>query len=223
MAALLTTEGKLRAALSAGTGAAIINAHGYALSFLENAARGLATVVGATVLAGRIMGRRAGRERILDELQLSPRDVAATELQEQDRKRADKTAAAFAAYWLLKAKTFATDNDNVRQAANQATAASKWRLDMVATTEASTAYSGERAAISRMVVPLFSGMMLAPFRVWCSAREKTTCDPCWGAHGEIVAMGEPFSLGEPGDVHPRCLCWDDIVWQVVSDADRWAA
>ena len=223
MAALLTVEGKLRAALAAGTGAAIINAHGYALGFLENAARGLATVTAATLFAGRAMARRAGRERMLQELGLGPGDVGTNAAEEYDRKRADRTAEAFAAYWLLKAKTFAADNDNVRLAARQATKASEWRLDMDATTEASTAYSGERAAVGRMAAPLFSGVMLAPFRVWCSARERNTCDACYGAHGEMVPLGEPFSLGEPGDVHPRCLCWCDIAWEVVSDADRWAA
>jgi hypothetical protein len=56
-------------------------------------------------------------------------------------------------------------------------------------------------------------------RVWCSAREKLTCDRCYGAHGEMVRMGESFSLGEPGDVHPRCLCYDTVEWELGSRAE----
>lgn len=219
-AALLTSEGKLRAALAAGVGTAVINAHGYSTGYLENAARGILSVAAATIFAGRIMARRAGRDRILQELHLDRRDVADLErdFEEYDRKRSRQTAEAFAAYWLLKAKKAAEKATNIRQAAREATKASEWRVKMSAMTEVSTAYTGERSAISRAVVPLFSSMSVQPFRVWCSAREQTTCSRCWGAHGEVVAMDAQFSLGEPGYVHPSCGCWEDITWLSVNSA-----
>jgi hypothetical protein len=41
---------------------------------------------------------------------------------------------------------------------------------------------------------------------WDSILDQRTCSACAYADGEIVRVGERFSLGEPGGVHPRCRC-----------------
>lgn len=46
---------------------------------------------------------------------------------------------------------------------------------------------------------------------WDATLDKSTCELCYSAHGEIVPIDEPFSNGEPGSVHPNCYCVETIL------------
>jgi hypothetical protein len=218
-AALLTAEGRLQAglerALAFGTGYAA----GSGLGLLRSASRGIAAAFAATILAGRRAARRAGRDRMLDELGIPGRDIETADSLAADKRRARQTAAAFAGYWLASARKSLDVAGSERAAIGEANGAQLFRLRMDATTEASTAYTAERSAVARAIVPLTKHLAVVPWKVWCSALEKETCDQCAGAHGEMVVMSDDFKLGEPGDVHPRCLCWFDVVWLLSSGGE----
>lgn len=155
------------------------------------------------------------------ELHLSKSDIAGmvAGIESIDRRHAQQVGRNYAEYWLSKAKGLVDESTNPRQAARAATSASEWRSTMVAANETTSAYTLERAQIGRMAAPMFDGLGLVPYRVWCSEREKNTCSRCYAAHGEIVPMGERFSLGEPGDPHVNCHCWDDVIWLPASYAN----
>ena len=222
-AALLTAEGTLRGHLERALAFGVGYAHGSDLGMLRSAATGIGAAFAATILAGRRVARKAGRDRILDELGLSASAIELADQQAADKRRAKDTAAAFAGYWLASARKALADDATARQAIHAANTAQQFRVGMVATTEASTAFTAERSAVARAVVPLTRSLAVVPMKVWCSAREKNTCDRCYGEHGAIVRLDESFSLGEPGDVHPRCLCWFDVTWELASggEAEAW--
>lgn len=205
---LLSAEGALKAALGAALGLATDRAWAP-----QDIARGLRAALVGTIIAGRQKAREMGRNRALSELRLSPRDLAELEdAAKSDAERARETAGAFVAYWLARLKRARQEGASASEAVRTATKSQMWRVDMVATTEASTAFSSERSRVFGAVADRFIGSLVQPFKVWCSARERNTCGTCLEADGEIRELGEHFSLGEPGAVHPRCLCWSDVVW-----------
>lgn len=219
LAALLTAEGRLQGGLEAALAMATGYAAGTGLGYLKSVATGTLAGFAAVILAGRRRAREAGRRRILDELRLMGVEIDTPSTLAADRRRARQTAAAFAGYWLAKGREALAEGASTAEATRFASASQAFRVRMVATTEASTAYTAERSAVARAVVPLTKGLAVVPYRVWCSAREKNTCETCYGVHGEMVLLGEHFSLGEPGDVHPRCLCYDTIEWALSSASD----
>jgi hypothetical protein len=222
-AALLTAEGRLQAGLQRALAFSVGYATGSGLGLIRSASHGIAAAFASTILAGRRGARKAGRDRILDELGLGARDIELADHEAADKRRAKQTAAAFAGYWLASAREALAEDATAREAIHAANTAQQFRVGMVATTEASTAFTAERSAVAEAVVPLTRGLALVPMKVWNSAREKTTCDRCYGAHGEMVRLDESFDLGEPGDVHPRCLCWYDVTWELGSraEAEAW--
>jgi hypothetical protein len=48
-------------------------------------------------------------------------------------------------------------------------------------------------------------------RRWNATLDKRTCDRCMRADGTWVEIGDPFPWGEPGAVHPRCRCYDELI------------
>jgi hypothetical protein len=103
---------------------------------------------------------------------------------------------------------------DAHMAARAANHGEVFRAEMIGSTEVATAMSAGRATVYKAALPILKGSdaNLEAFKVWCSALEKNTCDRCARAHGEIRPIAEAFSLGQPGGVHPRCLCWDDVIW-----------
>lgn len=127
-----------------------------------------------------------------------PLAVARSEARQliRDSWRADSAASSYARQWLAK-----TGDATHREAA----AATSYALERTAITEASDAYNSGRLAYLDEVV----GVDL--LRVWDSAFDKNTCDLCSSADGTTVGINESFPLGEPGSVHPRCMC----SWHIV--------
>lgn len=88
-----------------------------------------------------------------------------------------------------------------------------YRLDLIAVTEASTAFEDEfteqtdrmaRSPRDRSWLPLV-------VKMWDSSLDKRRCRVCASASMEVRPLGLSFSIGRPGHVHPRCRCVSVIV------------
>lgn len=144
----------------------------------------------------RLKARAAGIDRVSAELGSLGEsrfgfdiDGAALAL---DAARAEVAAASYAEQWLA-----AADKEAVRSASS----ATDYALARTATTEAAQAFNEERLASLR---ELPEAETLAFGRRWDA--QLDACPICWGEDGTTVGVHEDFPLGEPGAVHPRCLC-----------------
>ena len=97
------------------------------------------------------------------------------------------------------------DEKSPLQQADKATA---HRLDLIAATEAATAYEDEfrdqtdrmaRTTRDRSWLPLV-------VKMWDGSLDRRRCSACSSANLEVRPLGLSFSIGEPGHAHPRCRC-----------------
>lgn len=109
----------------------------------------------------------------------------------QDAARARHYASKYTRLWLGQAEA---------KGASVAATATDARLSMIGVSEASGAFNEGR----RRVLETITATHL--MKIWDSVLEKRTCARCRAADGTMVGYREPFPLGEPGSVHPRCLC-----------------
>ncbi len=169
--------------------------------------RGLAVVAIAALLEtqlqealaqARAMGRSAAEARTRAELEsLGVVLVVAVSLPRlmRDTMTARRFAQRYTQAWLAAAQaTSATE-------ASRLTAA---RLETTGITEAASVFNERRLELARS----FPGLM----RRWDATNDIRTCPTCFGAHGTVVGVHQPFPLGEPGKVHPRCRC----TWQLLA-------
>jgi len=119
----------------------------------------------------------------------------------QDAARARFYAARYARAWLGMAS-----GETTAKAVSAANAATAGRLGTIATSEAAGAFNEGRRRLLETVTAKHL------MRMWDSAMEKRSCARCIDADGTLVGYREPFPLGEPGAVHPRCLC----TWHLVT-------
>jgi F like protein len=117
---------------------------------------------------------------------------------------AKRYAENFAALWLLKA--VAADTNSVSKAAEIANRESLHRLELIAVTESSSAYSIGKSESARA----YEGDQLL-YKVWDSTMDSNVCSTCAGLDGETVLVTEYFSYGEPGTVHANCRCTYSIL------------
>lgn len=84
------------------------------------------------------------------------------------------------------------------------------RIERTAETEAVRAYNDEHLSRVRDLVASGDVEPDAVMREWSA--EIDACERCFPHHGEQVGINENFSGGdEPGDMHPRCRCYETIV------------
>jgi hypothetical protein len=101
-------------------------------------------------------------------------------------------------------KLAAEGTDGALRAAVDAT---EWRLKMIATTEAFNAVSRERIRAAE-VIQQETGVALE--KEWNAQHDS--CPLCAEMDGERVPLDSSFSNGaEPGQVHPSCMCWVEIL------------
>ena len=106
-----------------------------------------------------------------------------------DAARAKFYATRYARSWLTVAQRTSPAE------ANNATAE---RIRVIGTSEAAGAFNEWRQ----------ENVVLIPhaMRMWDARNDKRTCGVCRDADGTTVGANESFPLGEPGAVHPNCLC-----------------
>ncbi len=154
----------------------------------------LEVAIEQAIREGRSRGRQAGAERINAEAVSAGIVLAAilspTARMVRDATRARLYAARFARAWLT-----AAQGDDPVSAANRATFG---RLETIGLTEGAAAFNEAR----RDYIRLHPHLM----RMWDAVNDKRTCSVCRDADGTVVGASEPFPLGEPGSVHPRCQC-----------------
>lgn len=163
--------------------------------YLPAAAAELRAAALSAVVLGRSNARKLGIERLEAEAEALNLPVAAPafpmdRLLQEDFARARRAADSYASAWYAEAS--ATD-------AATATKALAHRVERIAATESSGAFSAGRTAVLRR-----SGGRYA--RVWDATLDRRTCETCYAAHGEVAPPGQAFSAGEPGEVHPFCRC-----------------
>lgn len=112
-----------------------------------------------------------------------------------------KYAINFADLWLKNAI-----GDSFAKSARAANANSLHRLELIAATESSKAYNE-----GRTIAALNYDGSLELFKVWDSTLDNHSCHQCSSNDGEMVEIGEKFSFGEPGEVHPNCQCTYNIL------------
>lgn len=144
---------------------------------------------------GRDLAQEAATARLEAEaatLGITITGVTATILSRLGRNalRARLYASRYATSWIA-----AAQGPTPIATANRLTAP---RLETLGLTEGSLAFNERRRELVRHIPHLM--------RMWDSVNDKRTCKRCAAAHGTIVGANEPFPLGEPGAVHPRCLC-----------------
>ena len=75
-------------------------------------------------------------------------------------------------------------------------------LERIGVTESSDSYNRTRRETAKEA-------RVALFRRWDATLDMRTCPVCERADGMTVGIDEPFEIGEPGGVHPRCRCsWE---------------
>lgn len=145
------------------------------------------------LIESRTLAREAARLRLkaeLNSLGISvPVVVAPLAKRLFDVARGRLYASRFAQHWLTVAQASSV------KAANAATQA---RLKALATTEASGAFNEQRREYARLIPHLM--------RMWDARNDNRTCGVCRAAHGTVVGANESFPQGEPGVVHPNCMC-----------------
>lgn len=168
------------------------------------AAAGLSLIATASLLEkdlreglaiARAQSQQSATERIRDELYSM--GIVLTGVLTSNISRVGRNAARAQFY----SRRFATDwlsaarGDDPIATANAATNA---RLATLGLTEGAAAFNERRHELARR----FPHLM----RMWDAVNDKRTCERCRSADGTIVGVNERFPLGEPGSVHPRCLC-----------------
>ncbi len=102
---------------------------------------------------------------------------------------------------LLYSRRYATDWLAIARASDSieaANAAMNARLATLGLTEGASAFNERRRELAERYPHLM--------RMWDAVNDRRTCGRCRAADGTIVGVNERFPLGEPGSVHPRCLC-----------------
>jgi hypothetical protein len=97
----------------------------------------------------------------------------------------------------------------VEQAAQAATSKTEGSLRRIAVTENAEAHNTGKAAAARRLPAL--GLL----RVWDAQLDKLTCPICARMDGTIVGIREPFSIGEPGTIHP----WDRCTFTILHTSE----
>lgn len=130
-----------------------------------------------------------------------------------DAARARKIGQTMASHWRSAASKVAEETTDARRVAKATATAERFRVRMVATTEASRAFNEARdeayTAIADSVDPRAAEQ---PWREWDATLDKDTCKVCDRADGSMVPLDEDFNAGTPGKVHPHCRCIEQIVW-----------
>lgn len=120
--------------------------------------------------------------------------------------RATQIAANHARDWLA-AATKAEAAGAGSAAPKVATEVMRPRVVTTAATETADAYNTGRAKYLRQR----SVHRVELYRIWDATLDKRTCPTCSAADGTIVGLREPFPLGRPGGVHPRCRCTESLL------------
>lgn len=155
-----------------------------------------------SIFIGRQMARQAGYERLLDELRQS--EIAEIERVIRRDELIDLHRSRQIGERLTRDVTRTVETAGVEAAEDLA----EWRGRTIARTEAAQAFTGERQTVIEEAEAL--GIVVNVYKRW-NAKFDRTCSVCAGAHGLIVPAREPFPDGEPGDVHPNCQCWFDLL------------
>lgn len=148
------------------------------------------------ILAARAQAGASGARRIIADIESVgvPVDVRsrAPRALLTEIRRADKAAESYSKQWLAAAEA---------ETARKANLATEYALRRTAQTEAAQAYNEARLEQVREL-PAQVAEQLG--RQWDA--QLDSCPVCSGADGTIVGANESFPLGEPGSVHPNCLC-----------------
>jgi len=220
---LLRAEALLRDALAE----VVIFALSTAVSVYEMADR-LRDAFLSVLLGGRRNARRVARETLVPQLAYVaamnsnlPADIPPM-LQldaAYDRQRALLIASSFTTKILERYTDYRAEGLSGDAAKDQAFGDEDHRVDMIATTENSEAFSRERddeldsyALTEAYEAEKRNLGALIPFKWWNATLDKRTCHICEGLDGKIALLGRPFPGGlVPGAAHPRCRCTEDIL------------
>lgn len=165
----------------------------------------------AIVLA-RAGARERGVTRLSAEAESIGIELGVSRLESEfarDWLRAVRVSRSYTNRWLDKA----VELENPRAAS----ATTQGSLERIGVTESSEAFTtGRRATLEVADLRAYGGTdrvvsEMSLMRAWDSALEKNTCATCASADGTIVGINESFPAGEPGSVHPRCLCGFSLV------------
>lgn len=184
---------------------------------LEAAAAELNARLASAYLAGVTGSRLIGAETALSDLgSLDVWSPPANDtggpyrstVRSSDIARAQRASRGYSSHWLEDAlEAHRLGEDPIASALRS----QDWRLELGAATENSAAIASEKARVHAEWVARNPAAAALLAKVWDAELDKRTCQVCWGSHGEIVMLNEPFSQGEPGQVHPRCRCTYHVI------------
>lgn len=141
----------------------------------------------------RMLARKSATDALRVEVEAAglalPELLPATARLFYDAARARLYASRYARSWLTVAQA---------SSAATASAATAERLRTTGKTEAASAFNEWRHDNVRLIPHVM--------RMWDARNDSRTCRACAAEDGTMVGANESFPLGEPGSVHPNCLC-----------------
>lgn len=122
---------------------------------------------------------------------------------QRQRRRFKRIAKHLGKRWAHAFEVSRGSGKSDRAAAKAATAATRWNLQTVATTEASTAFTEARNDYARELAEQGYALDLR----WVA--ELDACKRCWALDGDTMDALEGWSTA-PGSIHPNCRCYDVV-------------
>lgn len=176
---------------------------------LDATAERIRTQLAPVYLSGILAAQQIGIDRLRVEaapLGVEPGDLWIRPNPFANHLQAQAAAGWYARSWLREAERIHQTGVPLAKAIDEAEKTSAWRLRASAVTETSRSMGeARRQAMGRVKT---DEQMV---RVWEASGDKNMCSRCSREHGRWVYLGEPFPLGEPGSVHPRCNCDDQLM------------
>lgn len=233
------------------TAAAMLNVERPALALLQRivqqATAGRAPVAAARSLQGpvsdvlarvRAVARREGASRMQAELDaMVPQlaDAGAPRLvvpplavqEDADRLRAERAAMGLAGVYLSTAE--GVEEGRERSRALWGSPKVKSRIELDVATEVSTAFNDERFRAELALKEKHRGQRWLPavLKQWDAMNDRRTCPRCAERDGGIVALGQTFGGESAGKIHPRCRCFEALIFAPIyvgrEDKERPAA
>jgi hypothetical protein len=167
-------------------------------------------VVAATVLDIRRAARAQGAIRFAAEVAAAGMSLPIPNLDpptDADRLAAERAARGYSDAILKQAQEWMTEHDAAQ--ADPVLQAEAAKLETIAATETSSAFSDERTRVEKFLAEENKETSWWPFlvKVWDATLDKRTCPVCRKMHHEKRGWGTDWPSGkEPGKVHPNCRC-----------------
>lgn len=180
------------------------------IQILQHIAEGIQDEVTQIIVSARQKAAQAAYATVIIEAKLSE-PLSEPDDNLDDEGRALAVGFSYAAAWLQAAlAAVVLGMPDLKRTTKRV----DYRLEAIATTEVSEAYSA--AALAQYELLPDKDIF---YKRWDATLDKKVCKPCEDHNGEEVPVHKEFKDGDvPGDFHPRCRCQVTLIPKSVSQA-----